>query len=185
MIHFYKEKIGILINSRFIYQFQEAPKAPKVEAQKPEEKIEAPATIANKEVIKAQQKGFDIINKYRDSIPKPENLTDERLAEMGKTHPENILGSPNQLKDRPGFPKILETAARAAAEKNPSAAVVLDMAFKNESYHSEIMTVAFNKLVQSDPRMVLGYAQEKLGNSPETKALISQAQDNLSRFNHY
>jgi len=159
----------------------------------PKEIFEAPATIkdsiklSDRRVGEAEKASGVALenNKFGDTVPDPEYLTGEKLAKLAKEQPQIILGSAEQLKDQPEFPKLLETAARKAAEINPGSAVRLDSAFKTEPYHREVLTVALTNLTESDPRTAVENAQAKLGDSQGTRDLIKKAQTNLSRFNHY
>jgi len=194
MHYFYQQKSGVLNDARLIFQeAPKAPEAPEAKAQMPKEVFEAPKTIegskefSDRQVKKTEKVGGIALenNKFGDTVPNPEYLTGEKLAKLAKEQPQIILGSAEQLKDQPEFPKLLETAARKAAEINPGSAVRLDSAFKTEPYHREVLNVALTNLAESDPRTAIENAQAKLGDSPETRILIKKAQTNLSRFNHY
>lgn len=141
----------------------------------------------------AQQKGATIIEHSRDEAPNVTKMTLDELDTEAKVHPESVLGSINQLDrftNEPKFQEIIKEAAFQAANNNPSAAVVLDAGFKGKDYHAKVLIIAFNNLVDpnnplADPRMVIGYAEEKIGKSL-AKPLIEKAMKLVSeKYYHY
>jgi len=88
-----------------------------------------------------------------------ENLqSSERLDAVAKKSPELVLGLANKLKDRPDYPKLIDTAFQNAAKNNPAAALAfihLCPADKRDAVTKQAIRSAFE---QKDPHTAAGYA---------------------------